>query len=86
MKVLIVGGGIGGLTAALCCLHFGHEVVVLEQAAELGDVGAGIQLPPNAMKVFEVLGLAESVSENAFRPEAIETCLLYTSPSPRDRG
>ena len=73
MKVLIVGGGIGGLTAALCCFHFGHEVVVLEQAAELGDVGAGIQLPPNAMKVFEALGLAESVSENAFRPEAIET-------------
>ncbi len=72
MKVLIVGGGIGGLTAALCCLHFGHDVTVFEQAVELGDVGAGIQLPPNAMKVFEALGLADSISENAFRPKAIE--------------
>ena len=72
MKVLIVGGGIGGLTAALCCLHFGHEVVVLEQAAELGDVGAGIQVSPNAMKVFEALGLTEIIAEKAFRPEAIE--------------
>lgn len=72
MRVLIVGGGIGGLTAALCCLHFGHGVTVFEQATELGDVGAGIQLPPNAMKVFEALGLAEAIAEKAFRPEAIE--------------
>jgi len=72
VKVLIVGGGIGGLTAALCCLHFGHDVTVFEQAAELGDVGAGIQVPPNAMKVLEALGLAESLAEKAFRPEAIE--------------
>lgn len=72
MKVLIVGGGIGGLTAALCCLHFGHEVTVFEQASELGDVGAGIQLPPNAMKVFEALGLEEAIAAKAFRPEAIE--------------
>jgi len=72
VKVLIVGGGIGGLTAALCCLHFGHDVTVFEQAAELGDVGAGIQVPPNAMKVLEALGLAESISKNAFQPEAIE--------------
>lgn len=72
MKVLIAGGGIGGLTAALCCLHFGHEVTVFEQASELGDVGAGIQLPPNAMKVFAALGLEEAIAEKAFRPEAIE--------------
>ena len=72
MKVLIAGGGIGGLTAALCCLHFGHEVTVFEQADALGDVGAGIQLSPNAMKVFEALGLADFIAETAFRPEAIE--------------
>jgi len=72
MKVLIAGGGIGGLTAALCCLHFGHDVTVFEQANTLGGVGAGIQLPPNAMKVFEVLGLADAIAEKAFRPEAIE--------------
>lgn len=72
MKVLITGGGIGGLTAALCCLHFGHEVTVFEQAEQLGDVGAGIQLPPNAMKVFEALGIADAIAEKAFRPVAIE--------------
>jgi len=72
MKVLIVGGGIGGLTAALCCLHFGHEVIVFEQAEEFGEVGAGIQIPPNAMKVFEALGISDAISEKAFRPEAIE--------------
>lgn len=72
MKVLIVGGGIGGLTTALCCLHFGHEVIVFEQAATLGNIGAGIQVPPNAMKVFEALGLVETITKKAFRPDAIE--------------
>jgi salicylate hydroxylase len=73
MKVLISGGGIGGLTAALCCLHYGHEVIVFEQAAEIGEVGAGIQIPPNAMKVFETLGLSDAIARRAFRPGAIET-------------
>ncbi len=72
MKVLIVGGGIGGLTAALCCLHFGHEVTIFEQASALGDIGAGIQLPPNAMKVFKALGIDHIITEKAFEPEAIE--------------
>lgn len=72
MKILIAGGGIGGLCAALCCTHFGHDVIVLEQAPELGDVGAGIQIPPNAMKIFRALGIADRISERAFSPEAIE--------------
>jgi salicylate hydroxylase len=72
MRVLIAGGGIGGLTAALCCLHFGYDVTIFEQAPELGEVGAGIQLPPNAMKVFEALEIDGLMAESAFRPEAIE--------------
>lgn len=72
MKIIISGGGIGGLTAALCCLHHGHEVTVLEAAPELSEVGAGIQLPPNAMKVFAALGLEDLIVERAFRPEALE--------------
>ncbi|MEM8919899.1 MAG: FAD-dependent monooxygenase, partial [Pseudomonadota bacterium] len=72
MKIIIAGGGIGGLTTALCCLHHGHDVVVLERAAELGDVGAGIQIPPNAMRVFEALGLGGAFDRFAVRPEAIE--------------
>ncbi|MEC7595458.1 MAG: monooxygenase, partial [Pseudomonadota bacterium] len=72
MKILMSGGGIGGLTAALCFLHHGAEVTVLEQAPELGEVGAGIQIPPNAMKVFAALGLDAALAETAFRPLAIE--------------
>ncbi|MGJ8558975.1 MAG: FAD-dependent monooxygenase [Litorimonas sp.] len=72
MKVLIAGGGIGGLTAALACAHFGHEVVVLEQASVLGEVGAGIQIPPNAMKVFCALGIADRIARDTVQPTAIE--------------
>lgn len=72
MKVIISGGGIGGLTAALCCLHYGHEVTVLERAPNLGEVGAGIQIPPNAMKVFKALGIEDRIAQQAFRPEALE--------------
>ncbi|WP_026941165.1 FAD-dependent monooxygenase [Hellea balneolensis] len=72
MRVIIAGAGIGGLTAALCCLHFGHEVIIFEQASELSEVGAGIQLPPNAMKVFKALSIDALISQTAFRPEALE--------------
>ena len=78
MKVLIAGGGIGGLTAALCCQHFGHDVTVFEQAAKLGEVGAGIQIPPNAMKVFRALGLESQIEKYAFCPEALEARMGQT--------
>lgn len=72
MRAIIVGGGIGGLTAALAVRHFGWDVTVLEQAQELGEIGAGLQISPNAMKVFEALGVDTQLAEVAFRPEAIE--------------
>ena len=72
MKILIAGGGIGGLTAALCCLYHGHEVIVFETATEFREIGAGIQISPNAMKVFKVLGLADKISEKACQPATIE--------------
>ncbi len=71
-KAIITGGGIGGLTAALAFVHFGWEVIVLEQAAELSEVGAGIQISPNGMKVFRSLSMEDAVSRNAFEPEALE--------------
>ncbi len=72
MKALVVGAGIGGLTAALCLLQRGIDVQVLEKASILGEVGAGIQLPPNAMKVFNALGVSDALSARAFTPNAVE--------------
>ena len=72
MKVLISGAGIGGLSAALCLLHHGIDVAVFERAEKLDDIGAGIQLPPNAMRVFAALGLDGALSARAFKPTALE--------------
>lgn len=70
-RFLIAGAGIGGLAAALALRQCGSEVTVLEAAAELGEVGAGIQLGPNAMKVISRLGLHDAVMREASVPEAI---------------
>src|SRR5215475_13690400 len=67
--VLIVGGGIGGLTAALALAQKGVRTQVLEQAAEFKEVGAGIQLGPNVFRMFDMLGLTDAVSELAVFPE-----------------
>lgn len=72
MKIIIVGAGIGGLTAALAFGRSGHTVTLLEHAAKIDDVGAGIQISPNAMKVLEALGAGEGVRRNAFQPRALE--------------
>ncbi|MFZ2737274.1 MAG: FAD-dependent monooxygenase [Burkholderiaceae bacterium] len=61
MKVLIAGGGIGGLTAALALQQQGFTVEVLEQAAELREVGAGVQLSPNATRTLHHLGLSQDL-------------------------
>jgi len=72
MKVLIAGAGIGGLAAGLALHQAGHDVVLFEQAPELGEVGAGLQLSPNAVRVLHAWGLMPELNEIAFRPEAIE--------------
>ncbi len=63
--VLIVGGGIGGLAAALALSKQGIASKVLEQAPELGEIGAGIQLGPNAFAAFDALGLGERARARA---------------------
>lgn len=70
-RILIAGAGIGGLAAALACARLGCDVTVVEAAAEFGEIGAGIQLGPNAMKVLVGLGLESEVLEAASLPEAI---------------
>lgn len=58
MHIIVVGGGIGGLTAAVALQRVGVDVDVYEQAAELREVGAGIGLAVNALRALRVLGLA----------------------------
>ena len=72
MNVLIAGAGIGGLTAALCLQQLGHAVTVIEQAPTLDEIGAGIQISPNANKVFAKLGILNKLIQSSFSPQAIE--------------
>ncbi len=60
-KILIVGAGIGGLTAALACLKRGFDVEVVEQASELKEVGAGLQLSANGNRALYELGLGDAL-------------------------
>tara|TARA_R110001606_G_C15307329_1_gene643250 strand:- start:14 stop:1207 length:1194 start_codon:yes stop_codon:yes gene_type:complete len=68
-RVVIAGAGIGGLCAALALAKQGVQVVVCEQAANLGEVGAGLQMSPNALKVLRQLGLESELSQFAFVPQ-----------------
>jgi 2-polyprenyl-6-methoxyphenol hydroxylase-like FAD-dependent oxidoreductase len=65
LPVLVAGGGIGGLSAALALVRQGFNVKVLEQAPELGEIGAGIQLGPNAFHAFDALGIGEKARARA---------------------
>src|SRR5579883_1819074 len=69
LPVVIAGGGIGGLAAALGLARKGFRVQVLEQAPEFKEIGAGIQLGPNVFKMFARLGLTDTVSRLATFPE-----------------
>ncbi len=64
----IVGAGLGGLTAALALQRDGHRVRLFEQAAALGEIGAGVMLTPNATRVLETLGLREGLAAIAVTP------------------
>lgn len=64
MRIAIMGGGIGGLSAALALRQFGFEPEVFEQAPELLEVGAAIVMWPNAMRILHRLGVAESVRQH----------------------
>jgi salicylate hydroxylase len=63
--VIVAGGGIGGLAAALALVRQGYTVKVLEQAPEIGEIGAGIQLGPNAFHALDALGVGETARSRA---------------------
>ena len=70
-EVAIIGAGIGGLTAALALQHRGIGVHIYEQSSRLGEIGAGLHLSPNGMKVLYGLGLDEEIEAIRFQPESI---------------
>ena len=84
--VLVAGGGIGGVAAALALARQGYAVKVLEQAPQLGEIGAGIQLGPNAFAAFDALGIGELARARAVytdeqHPPAGLRCLKQSAVS-----
>lgn len=69
--VAIIGGGIGGVALARSLDLLGIDYHVFERAAAFGEIGAGVQVTPNAVKVLEALGLAEDLAAAGFLPEAM---------------
>jgi salicylate hydroxylase len=86
MKIVIVGGGIGGLTTALALLRHGIEPIVLERAPQLTEVGAGVQIAANGTIVLRELGLEPALARMATVPERFDYLelstgrLLYVAP------
>src|SRR5678816_1008439 len=71
-RVLVAGGGIGGLTAALALLRMGCDVEVYEQAPELREVGAGLQLAANGTRALFALGVGEELKALSCEAESKE--------------
>ena len=69
--IIVAGAGIGGLTAALALAHNGRQALVLEQAPVITEVGAGLQIAPNAGRVLARLGLDEALAAVALEPQAV---------------
>jgi salicylate hydroxylase len=71
LRVAIIGAGIGGLAAAAALRKLGCEVLLYERASELGEVGAGLQIGPNGVKVLRALGLEHTLGGLGFEPTHI---------------
>ena len=72
LEISIVGAGIGGLVAALALKKRGHKPIIYEKTESLSELGAGIQLSPNANKVLKHLGVMEELQADVYEPEAFQ--------------
>lgn len=70
-RIAIVGAGLGGLAVGIALRQQGFEVDIFEQAPALGEIGAGINLSPNAVRVFDALGLSQRLQGASFQPTGI---------------
>jgi salicylate hydroxylase len=70
-EIIVAGGGLGGLAAALALARKGRRVRVLEKAAEFGEIGYGIQMGPNIQRVLQMLGVMERLEPTAVFPDAL---------------
>ena len=71
LTITIAGAGIGGLAAAIALARDGHKVRVAEQAAQISEVGAGLQISPNGAVVLSALGLIDRLEDRALRGEGV---------------
>ena len=71
LDITVIGGGIGGLTCALALRQRGASVTVLEQAQAITEVGAGIQVSPNGLRVIEALGLSDGLAKCCIQGKAV---------------
>ncbi len=74
LKICIIGGGIAGLTTAIALAQRGASVRVFEQAPEIKEVGAGLQISPNGLCVLSALGLGSAISQMSVRAQAVSLC------------
>ena len=78
IPLLVLGGGIGGVAAALSLARRGRRVHVLEKATELAEIGAGLQLAPNAMRVLDWLEVLERIKSAAIFPQTLNLLDIVT--------
>jgi salicylate hydroxylase len=71
-QVVVSGGGIGGLAAALACTRRGVSVQLIERAAQLSEVGAGIQIGPNVTRILQAWGLGDALAQVAAFPKRLQ--------------
>ena len=81
-RIAIAGAGIAGLTTALSLLQQGWQVDVYEQASQLGEVGAGLQMSPNGTRILQSLGLESALNQVVSQAQGKEIRYVATSTIP----